>query len=73
LGILGGKNILINESNIQQISDTIYFLEFDSASVHEITKNLIFDDILNHISSLFSSPIDSIQTIISSPFIHFQN
>jgi hypothetical protein len=71
--ILKGNKILIDESNIQQMADTIYFLKFDSDSVHDVAQNLGFDFSSENISSLSSLSNEAIETILSFPFIHFQN
>jgi hypothetical protein len=65
-GILQGDMILVDESNIDQISTVLYFLEFDSLSIYSIAKNMTINFALNDISSLYSLPINSIQSIISS-------
>jgi hypothetical protein len=72
-GILQGKVIEINESNVKEVSDTLSFLEFDSHSIQNIVKHLSFDFFSNDISSLHSLSIDSIQTVISSYFLHIKN
>jgi hypothetical protein len=71
--ILRGRKILIKESNILQISETICFREFDSYYIHDITKYFTFDFTSNDIFSLSSHSVDTIQTIFSSVFIRFKN
>jgi hypothetical protein len=71
--ILNRNNVLIDKSNIEQIIDMIYFLKFDSVSVHNIAQTFAFDFNVTNIFSLSSLPNESIQTMISSPYIHFQN
>jgi hypothetical protein len=55
------------------MTDTIYFLEFDSDSVHDIAQNLGFDFSSENSSSLSSLSNEANETILSFPFIHFQN
>jgi hypothetical protein len=72
-GILQGNVIEINESNMEQVLEAIYFLEFDSLSVHNILNNFPFNFVLNDISSLHCLSNYLIQKIISSSFLHLQN
>jgi hypothetical protein len=65
--------VLVNQSNLNKISELINFLEFDSLSVPNYIQNFSFNFVFNDISSLSSLSIESIQNIISSPFLHLQN
>lgn len=67
--MLNGGVIEIHQYNLQQILDTIYFLEFDSISINNIAQNSLNLDI----TQLISFPLNSIEEILSSNLIHITN
>jgi hypothetical protein len=71
--ILKGNVLEINETNIEQILDAIYFLESDTLSFRNIAQNSQFNFAFNDLSSLFSLPVESIQATISCPSFHSKN
>jgi hypothetical protein len=72
-GILKGDRIEINESNFEQIYDTIHFLEFHSDSIKSFFQNSSLSFNSNDISQISSLPIYSIESIISSYFLRLRN
>jgi hypothetical protein len=71
--ILQGYIIKIDASNIDQISDALYFLEFNSISIDTFIEQFSFNFASNDLSSLISLSKDSIQKIITSYFLHIKN
>jgi hypothetical protein len=71
--ILKGNRIEINEINLNQIYDTIHFLEFSSESIQSFFQNSSLSFVSNDIIQISALPIDSIERIISSHFLHLQS
>jgi hypothetical protein len=71
--ILLGNKILINESTLDQIYDTISFLEFSSISILSFFQNSSFSFIFKSVSQLSTLPIKSNEEIIFSHFLHLRN
>jgi hypothetical protein len=71
--VLRGNRIKIEENNQDQIYDTISFLEFSSSSIHRFFQSSSLSFANKDITQLSSLPIDSIENIFSSHFLHLEN
>jgi hypothetical protein len=71
--ILKGNRIQINQSNFEQIYDTIHFLEFFSDSIKNFFQNSSLSFIFIDISQISSAFNDSIENMISSHFLHLRS
>jgi hypothetical protein len=71
--IMRGNKIQIDENNFSQIYDTMFFLEFSSISTHDFFQSSSLSFVNEDIFQLLPLPIDSIESIFSSPFLHFEN
>jgi hypothetical protein len=71
--IFKGSTFQIDENNLEGVLNVIYFLEMDTISIQSLISNFPFNFASNDIMPIFFLPVDSIQTIISSPHLHLKN
>jgi hypothetical protein len=71
--ILKWHKVEINEGNFEQIYDAVHFLEFSSDSIKSFFQNFSLSFTSNDISQISSASIDSIESILSSHFLHLRS
>jgi hypothetical protein len=71
--IFKGVVLQIDENNLVKFLESIDFLETDILLVQGLIKKFSFDFRLNNIDPFFSLPVNSIQIILSSPYLKLKN